>query len=145
MFQEKDENQGSTRSLHTSFKGIIDLSQWRRPGDDGAGSIRGKNTGCGPTTVRVWGVKKKPLLLDYIALSTFGSKLVTIWQMARGWIQQLDHSLCFDPSFSHCHHPHASCMGHNGKSSNSIYGESIYIEIAPVLFDCARQVLPLRK
>ena len=51
--------------------------------DDGAGSIRGQNTGCGPTTVRVWGVKKKPLLLDYIALTTVRSKSVTIWQMAR--------------------------------------------------------------
>ena len=54
--------------------------------DDGGGSTRPENTGCSSNTVRVWGVKKKPLLLDYIALSTFGSKLVTIWQMARGWI-----------------------------------------------------------
>ena len=73
-------------SLYSTLKGISHFVQWRRPGDDGAGSTRGKSTGCGPTTVRVWGVKKKPSLLDYIALSTFGSKLVTIWQMARGWI-----------------------------------------------------------
>ena len=51
--------------------------------DDGGGYRRGKLFGCSPTTVRVWGVKKKPLLLDYIALTTVRSKSVTIWQMAR--------------------------------------------------------------
>jgi len=39
-----------TRSLHSTLKGISHFVQWRRPGDDGAGSTRGKNTGCGPTT-----------------------------------------------------------------------------------------------
>ena len=55
-------------SLYIQFKGIIHLSQWRKLVDDGGGSTRPENTGCSSNTVRVWRVKKKPLLLDYIAV-----------------------------------------------------------------------------
>ena len=64
MFQEKDENQGSTRSLHSTLKGISHYVPWRRPGDDGAGSTRGKNTGCSPKEMRRQPVEKKPSELD---------------------------------------------------------------------------------
>ena len=55
-------------SLHSTLKGISHFVPWRRLHDDGGGFRKGFFMGCSSNTVGGWRVKKKPLLLDYIAV-----------------------------------------------------------------------------
>ena len=72
------------RSLHVHHMSLFHIVQWRRLAVDGGGFRRGKTTGCSSITMRVWRVKKKPLLLDYIAVWLVGLSWGTICHIARG-------------------------------------------------------------